>query len=233
MEKVFKNQNKEVLVSEIGISLANALRRTINEINTLAIREVDVYRNDSSFSDEILAHRIGLVPLENEKLKEGDIIELKLKIESKDDGFDVLSGTLGESVCVKELPIIRLNKGQGIEVVARASLGKGKEHARHIPGLLYYYHLNKVNIKPEGKKHTEPAESYPKIFEFDKELKVKNEWACNFDSEDLDVPGIEISPTEKLVLVLESWGMMSCSEMLVESAKVLSRNLEEVKKELK
>lgn len=233
MEKIFKNKDKEVLIADIDVSLANALRRTINEIKTLAIKEVDIYRNDSSFSDEILAHRIGLVPLENEKIKEGDVVELKMKVESKEEGFDVLSESLGDSVCIKELPIIRLNKGQGIEVVARASLGMGKEHARHIPGLVYYYHLNKVLLKPEAKKHTEPAEKHPEVFEFDKELKVKNEWACNFDSEDLNVPGIEITPTEKIVFVMESWGMMNCAGMLAESAKVLNKNLEELKKELK
>ncbi len=233
MEKVLKNKNKEVLVSQLDVSLANALRRTINELNTLAIREVDIYRNDSSFSDEILAHRIGLIPLQNEKIKEGDVIELKLKVESTVDGFDVLSGSLGESICIQELPIIRLNKGQGVEVIARASLGTGKEHARHIPGLVYYYHLNKISIKPEGKKNSQPAESHPEVFEFDKELKVKNEWACNFDLEDLNVPGVEISPTEKLVYVIESWGGMSCSEIITESAKALEKNLEEVKKALK
>jgi len=233
MEKVFKSENKEVFVSEIDVSLANALRRMVNEIKTLAIKEVDIYRNDSAFSDEILSHRIGLVPLENEKLKDEDIIEMKLEVESKEDGFDVLSDSFGESVCVKEIPIIRLNKGQGIEVVARASLGTGREHARHIPGLVYYYHLNKINLKPEGKKHAEVAESHPKIFEFDGELKVKNEWACNFDSEDINVPGIEISQTERLVYVVESWGGMTCGEIISESAKTLNNNLEEMKRALK
>ncbi len=233
MEKVFKDSAKEVLVTKIDVTLANAIRRTINEISTLAIKEVDIYRNDSSFSDEIVAHRIGLVPLQNEKIKEGDVIELKLKVESHDDGVDVLSESLGEGVCIKNLPIIRLNKGQGIEVVARASLGKGSDHARHIPGLVYYYHLNKIILKPEAKKHQEPAERYPKVFTFDGELKVKNAWACNFDSEDLNVPGVEITPTDDLVIVAESWGLMDCGEILTESAKVLNKNLEEVKKALK
>jgi DNA-directed RNA polymerase subunit D len=233
MEKVLKTQNKEILVLPIEVSLANSIRRTINEINTLAIREVDIYRNDSSFSDEILAHRIGMIPLKNEKVKQGDVIELKMNVESNEEGFDVLSGSFGDSVCILDLPIIRLNKGQGIEIVARASIGTGKEHARHIPGLVYYYHLNKINLKPESKKHTELAENHPEVFEFDKELKVKNEWACNFDSEDLNVPGVEITPTEKLVFIIETWGMLTCAEILAESVKTLDKNLEAIKKVLK
>jgi DNA-directed RNA polymerase subunit D len=233
MEKVLKEKTKEVLITDIDISLANALRRTINELKTLAVTEVDLYRNDSAFSDEILVHRVGLIPLKNEKLKADEVVEMKLKVESKEDGFDVVSESLGESVCVDGIPIVRLNKGQGVELVARASLGIGKEHARHIPGLVYYYHLNKITIKPEGKKHSEAAESHSDVFEFSGDLKVKNEWACNFDAEDLNVPGVEISPTEKLVYIIESWGGMSCAEIISESTKVLSKNLEEVKKKLK
>lgn len=233
MENVIKEKTKESMICDVNVSLANALRRTVNELKTLAVTEVEIFRNDSAFTDEILAHRVGLIPLTNEKVKEGEFLDLKLKVESKEEGFEVLSGNLGENVCIEDLPIVRLNPGQGIELIAKASVGTGKQHARHIPGLVYYYHLNKINIKPEGKKHSEAAESYPEVFEFKDELKVKNEWACNFDSEDLDIPGIEISPTEKLVYTIESWGGMTCGEILNESAKILGKNLEEVKKALK
>lgn len=233
MEKVFKTEEKEIIVTDINISLANAIRRTVNEIETLAIKEADVYRNDSSLTDELLVHRVGLIPLENIKLKEGENIELKLKVESKENNFDVLSDLLGDSVSVKGLPIVRLNKDQGVELVAKASLGKGRDHARHLPGVLYYYNLNKVSIKPEAKNNEGLAKIYPNVFEFKGELKVKNEWAANFDEEDLNVSGISISPTDKLVLNIESWGSMGCSEIVGESVKILGKNLDEVKKALK
>lgn len=234
MEKVFKNNEKEVLVIDIGTSLANAIRRSVNEIETLAIKEVEIFRNDSALPDEILANRIGLIPLYNEKIKKEDVIQLKLKVEAKEDNFEVLSEMLGDSVVIKDIPIIKLNKGQKIELIAKASLGKAQEHVRHLPGLVYYYHYNKINLKSDAKKHSELAERFPKVFEWDgKELKVKNEWACNFDSEDVEVDGVEITPTEKLVFIIESWGNMSPSEILKESVKVLQKNLEEVKKVLK
>jgi DNA-directed RNA polymerase subunit D len=233
MEKVLKNENKEVLVLDINVSLANAIRRSVNEIKNLAIKEVEIYNNDSSFTNEMLAHRIGLIPIKNEKIKEGDIITMKLKVIADQDNFEVLSKNLGNSVAIENIPIIRLNKNQKIELIAQSSLGTGKEHARHIPGLIYYYNLNKINIKTGGRKNMELAEKYPKIFKFDEELKVENEWACNFDNEDLNVPNIEISPTDKIVFLIESWGGMSCGEIISESTKVLSKNLEEVKKALK
>jgi len=233
MEKVLKSNNKEIITTTIETSLANAIRRTVNEIETLAIKEADIFRNDSSFSDENLVHRLGLIPLKNIKLKKGDVVELKLKLESKENNFDVSSSLLGDSVAIGEIPIVRLGEGQGVELVAKASLGKGKDHARHTPGLIYYYHLNKISIKAEAKNNPEPAERYPKVFEFNNELKVKDSWACNFDEEDLNVKGVEISPTNELVFIIENWSGMSSSEIISESVKILKSNLDNLKKILK
>ncbi|MEM4330408.1 MAG: DNA-directed RNA polymerase subunit D [Candidatus Pacearchaeota archaeon] len=233
MEKVFKNEGKEVIVTEINTSLANALRRSVNEIKTLAIKEVEFFKNDSALHDELLAHRIGLIPLKNEKLKEGEVIELKLSHKAKENGETVFSEELGELVAIKGIPIIKLNKGQEVELIAYASKGIGREHARHIPGLVYYYHYNKISLNGNAKKHLELADRFPKVFEIkNNEVIVKNEWACNFDQEDVEVEGVEITPTEKIVFIVESFGMMSPSEIIKESVNVLNDNLEELKKKL-
>ncbi|KAL7423095.1 DNA-directed RNA polymerase core subunit rpc40 [Cryptotrichosporon argae] len=48
----------------VDASIANALRRVlIAEVPTVAIEDVYVYNNTSIMQDEVLAHRIGLVPL--------------------------------------------------------------------------------------------------------------------------------------------------------------------------
>ena len=233
MEKVFKSDEKEILVLDKNVTFANALRRASYEIKTLAVKEVEFFKNDSVLHDEILAHRIGLIPLKNEKIKEDSVIELPLKFEAKKDGDEILSQDLGEEIAVKDIPLVRLNKGQKIELVARAMLGTGREHSRHLPGLVYYYHYNKVNLKGEAKKHLELAERFPRVFEIkNNEVVLKNEWACNFDQEDVEVPGVEITPTEKIVFVVESFGMMPPSDIIKESVKVLDKNLEELKKEL-
>lgn len=70
-EKIFrvefhKNEPFDASFSLIGIdaSLANAFRRIlIAEIPTLAIEFVFVHNNTSIIQDEVLAHRLGLVPL--------------------------------------------------------------------------------------------------------------------------------------------------------------------------
>ncbi|XXG94934.1 Putative ubiquinone biosynthesis monooxygenase [Hypoxylon texense] len=64
------NQQYEAQFSLIGIdaSIANAFRRIlIAEIPTLAIDNVFIYNNTSVIQDEVLAHRLGLIPFTGNK----------------------------------------------------------------------------------------------------------------------------------------------------------------------
>ncbi|KAK7197656.1 RNA polymerase subunit [Novymonas esmeraldas] len=57
-------------LSEVDSSFANALRRVIlAEIPTLAIESVTIRQNTSVLPDEMIAHRLGLVPLLSEKAR--------------------------------------------------------------------------------------------------------------------------------------------------------------------
>lgn len=61
-----QNHPHDAQFSLIGVdsSVANAFRRIlISEIPTLAIEEVYVFDNNSIIQDEVLAHRLGLIPL--------------------------------------------------------------------------------------------------------------------------------------------------------------------------
>ncbi len=229
-----KIPEKMVFVTDMEISLANAIRRSVNEIPILAINEVDIHKNDSALYDEIIAHRLGLIPLKNRKLKSSQKIELKLKVKGAENGTEVLSGELGNDVIYKNMPIVLLEKNQVLELVARAKVGKGKEHAKHSPGLVYYRHACKIKIAKEGEKHGELAEIYPKIFEFDDKLKVKNEWQCDLEQEDMkNFKGITIAPTNELVFFIESWGQTKASEVFIEAIKELDNNLSELSKVIK
>lgn len=51
-------------------SLANSLRRSmISRIDTLAIDQVQIHENSSVLPDEMLAHRLGMVPLNSEGME--------------------------------------------------------------------------------------------------------------------------------------------------------------------
>ncbi len=232
MELINKTEEKMTFVSNIEISLANAIRRSTKEIAIVAIDECDIYKNDSALYDEIIAHRLGLVPLHNQKMKEGQTIEMKFKAKGK--GSEIFSKELGEMVVFPDMPIVFIDEGQTIEVVARAKIGTGKEHAKFVPGLFYYKNLAKIKISGEGEKQSELAELYPTVFEFDGKLKVKNASACDLDSEDMkEFPGVEIELSEDLVFSIESWGQIKAEEIFTEACKALKVNLSEVLKAIK
>jgi DNA-directed RNA polymerase subunit D len=232
---ISKTAEEVKIVTSMNISLANAIRRSVGKIPVMAISETDIYKNDSALYDEVISHRLGLIPLKNQKLKPGQTVELKLSVKSKDGERIVLSGELGSEVVYPDMPIISIENGQEIKLVARANVGTGKEHSRYNPGILYYSHLPKIKISGEGEKQAELAELFPEVFEMmGEKLKVKDETACRLDSEDMkDYPGVTIDITEDLVLSIESWGQMEANNIFIEACKALKSELSIVSKAVK
>ena len=158
------NDEKITFATDMPISLANAIRRSINYIPILAIDELEISKNDSAVYDEILAHRVGLVPLKNEELKFSDECDckgkgcgkctIKLKLKAKGPKIVHSSELSPKTNSILDIPITILDKNQELEFVAIARMGRGKEHAKHSPGILYYkYSDDKLN--PDVKKDDE------------------------------------------------------------------------------
>ncbi len=235
--KLIENDMEKMkVVTNINVSLANAIRRSVGEISVMAIDEVDIYKNDSALYDEIIAHRLGLVPLKNQKLKEGQTAEFKLHVKSKDGKKEVLSGDLGSEVVYPEMPIVLLENGQELKVVVRAKSGKGSNHSKYSPGMIFYNSTPKIKISKDAENQSELAEIFPGAFEIDSsgKLNVKEIVTEDIDSADMEsYKGIEISPTEEILFTIESWGQMKASEIFSESCKALKVNLSEVSKALK
>ena len=144
MEVVENSDNQIVFKTDMEEGLANALRRYLNKIPVLAIDEVEISKNNSPLYDETIAHRLGLVPLVNDKTASGKK-EIKLKLDSKKEGL-VNSGELKGDVKVvyDKIPITYLNEDQEISLTATAKLGRGVEHAKFNPGFLYYRNIFKA-----------------------------------------------------------------------------------------
>ena len=64
----------------------------------MAVEEIDIYKNDSALYDDFLAHRIGLIPLKNQKLKEGDVVEMKLSVKADGKMKEVLAKDLNGEI---------------------------------------------------------------------------------------------------------------------------------------
>ena len=67
MKTINKKNNQITFTANIDESLANAIRRYIDQIPILAVDEVEISKNDSPLYDETVAHRIGMVPLKMDK----------------------------------------------------------------------------------------------------------------------------------------------------------------------
>ena len=231
MEVIQNTQEKLVLRIEAKESLANALRRSIAEVPTLAIDEVEIYKNDSALYDEMIAHRLGLIPLVTEKsMTQKTKTEFKL---SKTGPCTVYSDDLNGSADIVEekIPIVILGKDHKLELLATAVLGKGTSHAKYIPGLAYYRHILEVKSSPEIDDIVQKAKGLIKT------EKKGSKWLC--DLNEAQITAIEsvdkeaISNSEELLFVLESYGNIPAKEIFTKAVNALEENLDELAKAIK
>ena len=237
--KVIKNTKEEfAFASEMSESMANAIRRSALEIPVLAVDEVEFYKNDSVIYDEVLALRLGLLPLHIEKLKMEEECKcsgkgcskctIQLKLSAKGPGYIFAKELKGSAKPVyPDIPIAYLDDKQELELVAFARLGQGTKHTKYAPGLIYYRHVPEI----EGnKKNPEVIKRYPAgILKFEgNEVKFVDKYACDFyDSEKKS--DFSIVPGKELLFCVESWGQMSAKEIFLEAIAALKDNLKEVK----
>jgi len=225
-----------IFVAEMNESLANAVRRYLNQIPILAIDEVEISRNDSSLYDETIAHRMGLIPLKMDKMTTGGK-EVKLKLSVKKEGA-VYSKELTGSIkpVYEKIPITFLNKGQELEIVAKVKAGKGEEHSKFSPGLMFYRNVFDVKIDKDCPK--EVVDACPqKILKMENgRVVVKDNYKCDMCGACLDICKqkdlIKITPTKELLINLESFGQLSVTEIFKKSLEILKKDLKEVSKKI-
>lgn len=225
MEALTNTKEKLVLKGEISESLANALRRSVSEVPILAIDEVEFYKNDSALYDEVLAHRLGLVPLVTEKsMSSKTKVDLKL---TKEGPCTVYSGDLKGSaeLVYNDIPLTILGEGHKIELVATAVLGLGVNHAKFIPGLAYYRHLLEVKSSTEADKLIQNSK-----FALIKPVKSGSKWIC--DLNDVEVQEIQkhdksaVSDSKEMLFVIESYGTMPAKDIFLGAIEALGENLD-------
>ena len=154
--KILESSDSHVKLLLKGIDrvYANALRRfAISEVPCMAVDEIVIHENSSVLYDEILAHRLGLIPLTTDL--EGYILPqdcscktslgctkcrvlLVLDAVATDEVKTIYSGDLvSEDTRVKphldNIPVAKLAPNQKIKLEAYAKLGKGRNHAKWQP----------------------------------------------------------------------------------------------------
>src|SRR4030042_7030907 len=209
-----QKQGKISFITDMSISLANAIRRSVLEIPIMAIDEVEIIKNDSALYDEILAHRLGLIPIKTDLVKE---TKFKLKEIGPKTIYSIdLKPSVGTEY---KLPLIILDEGQELELVANANLGKGIEHIKYSPGLIYYKHnldseiLDFIEIDEFGKVTYNEEEFKDKPLSEEQINKIK-----------------KVKEVNELIFSIESWGQIEVKEIFSKAIDVLDKNLQELDK---
>lgn len=154
------------LVRGLTPAFANGIRRAmVADVPTLSIDTVRFVENSSVMFDEMIALRLGLVPLTTplDDYEVGETATLAMDVQGPATAY---SGDLESSDNLvqpadEHVPIIELKEGQRLEFEADAVLNTGKEHAKHQGGVAVgYRHLQRVAVVDDA---DEFAESEPNI----------------------------------------------------------------------
>jgi len=225
-------------------AFANALRRIMIEaVPSMAIEEVEFVENNSALYDEVLAHRLGLIPLTTdlkgyERKKPEDEYNAKnsVKLVLKAKGpctvyaEDFKSKDPKVKPAYPKTPIVKLLKGQELELEATAILGTGKEHVKFSPCLAWYTYKPKVTVNNSHKDFEKFKEKYPpQVFsngKIDAKLIEQHNLHEACDGVNDEIVKIEKDPTT-FIFNIEPWGQLSPSEILASAADHFTGLLDE------
>ncbi len=233
-------------------AFANSLRRImVCEVPTLAVDTISFHENGSVLFDEIISHRIGLVPLEFNPKDYNSMEECKCKgkgcsscqvvlaLEKTGPG-SVYSGDLKSSdKSVKPVDdkvlLVELLENQTLKLEATARLGTGIEHAKwQAANAVYqYYPEIKVTDKDKLQKHLKGA---LKGLFVEKGNKLEPTDLTKADlykqiEEETDALKVESDPT-KFLFRVESISGLEPEQIISASAKILEEKAVTFKKEL-
>ena len=245
-----KNKKISLLLKGGNEVFANTIRRLIiEEVPTLAVEEVEVKDNSSALHDEMLALRLGLVPIKtdlksyklpknqdeiNEKAPPALYAEIEIQQERiclcrRSESADPKCTFVYE-----KMPVVKLLSKQKIDLIMTAVVGQGKEHTKWSPGKAHY---KKEPILKLGKlQNPERLASLCSdgVFKF-KGNNVELVQEKVYDSNLLESyaeadKGISLTYSDNLLFNVESWGQLSCKEMLAKSSEILLEKIDEMEK---
>jgi DNA-directed RNA polymerase subunit D len=249
-----------LLFNGVSTVYANSLRRVfIENIPVLAIEDVHIKKNNSALYDEIIAHRLGLIPLITdlstyeqapEDYKDPDDLNIKQKVvltlKAKGPGMVYASEIKSQDPKIKpvypKMPIVNLLQGQELEFEAIAVMNVGRIHAKWSPCLAYYKQKPIIDIKKKVDNTKEILELQPdKIFMLkNNNLVVDSEkiLTSNLVEESVSLckpkDSVQLSYSEdEIIFNIESWGQLTCKEILLEGLKQISLMCDDFTKALK
>lgn len=233
------NDSLSFLIKGTSPAFANSLRRCMMaEVPTFAIDEVAIHENSSVLYDEILASRLGLIPLKT-NLNSYEISEkplVTLVLEKGDEtvySADLISDDPEIRPASEKIPIVKLKGGQRIKLECFARLGKGKDHAKFQPTVACGYKNLPVIKTYECSACGLCVDECPKgILRLNDGVKVVNEMECTLCKLCEDVceeDAIHVDyMSDSFVFYVESDGSLPAEEIVMRAIDMLKGKCEEL-----
>jgi DNA-directed RNA polymerase subunit D len=241
------------LVRGMTPSFANTIRRAIiEEVPAMAIEDIEFKKNSSVIYDEIISHRLGLIPLKTD-LKSYTLPEqckckgegcarcrciLTLKVNGPGIVYaeDIKSKDSSIVPVYDKMPIVKLSKGQILEIEMAAVLGKGRVHSKWSPGHVYYYNDAKITVNNDDKLLEQFKDKYPPQI-FDSKGKIDRNListpslidACEGLSKLVEIERKD----DSFIFVLESWGQLAPKAIVAEAVSQINEQLDQLSELIK
>ncbi|MBN1386528.1 DNA-directed RNA polymerase subunit D [Candidatus Woesearchaeota archaeon] len=247
--KLIDKENGRITFAVTGTSPAfvNMMRRAIiEEVPTMAMEDIEIRQNSSALYDEMVALRLGLIPMKTDLdtynvrdqctcSNEGCAkCQVKITLKAEGPGTVYASDLQSKDPAIvpvfPKTPILKLIKEQSIELEATAVLGRGKDHVKWAPALAYYRNYPVVDIKGAEKcvkaKEVCPAD----VFDVKSgKLSVKNPEACILCGACVDeCDGIKLNMDNKdFIFTIEPWGQLPCDVIVQKASEIVNQQFDE------
>jgi DNA-directed RNA polymerase subunit D len=222
----------------------------------MAVEWVDFIKNDSAMSDEVLANRIGQVPLTYDTKaynlqkdckcggKGCSRCQVKLALKKKGPGIvysdDLKSSDKSVVPAVEKIPLVELFENEELQFNAIAQLGTGRQHAKWQGAAVGYKNLPSIKMSSINKKDFEKfVKACPKeVFKVNgNRLVITDPIKCNMCKQCVEISTkneIEVTPVEdSLVFDVESVCGFSPEEAVLLATKILGAKMKDFQKALK
>ena len=229
---------------------ANAWRRAMKSlVPTLAVDYVDFYLNTSLLYDEIIAHRIGLIPLKTDLERynfqskcvcEGEgcpncQVSLRLNVEGPKVVYsgDLIPDDPEVKPVYDNIPIVELYEGQQLMLEAVARLGTGREHAKFQPvSVCFYKVIPEIKISEDCNGCMKCVEACPRgvLREANGKVEVNNVLECSMCKDCIracDVNAVIIEETNDFLFTVEGVGQLPVKVVMKKALEILKEKAEE------
>lgn len=256
LEKLKEERKKNKLTFRLKGSdevFINTIRRlVVEEVPTLAVEDVEIRENSSALYDEMLALRLGLIPIKTDsksyRLAENpqEIQEksarctLQLQLKAGKKGYvyaeEAKSADPKCTFVYPQMPIVKLLPKQKIDVTLTAVMGQGKDHVKWSPGLVLYRREPVVKVGSVKDPAKVMEQCLDGVFTLKgNKLTVNEEQVLESQAlehyAELD-SGITVEYSDDILFTIETWGQLSWKEMMTTALDILIQKVEKLEQQL-